>query len=263
MAVFRFKNNKVEAFAWTGMLIQPGEYYLAESEEISRWQNDPVVLQDIVNGSLILNNGVADLTSITSAINYLKQTDTSPKDSDGSPLVRQKMTRSGWHFEPRSIDFITSVAGSLYNRRHNGNGIDDGTDYGDAVLKFFNAAGQELTSNYETCVRTQLDWQPQYDMDIIGATVSAMNAPTGSDRAYAWVVVAPDIPENMGGSVPFMAGGWNLRFFKDAPTTFLDGRGVKAFAYDPVYNSNKFRVIIKHTAGAQIELQFVAEHFRA
>lgn len=37
----------------------------------------------------------------------------------------------------------------------------------------------------------------------------------------------------------------------------------KGMPYDPVYNSNKIRVVVKHEAGAKIELQFVAEHFKA
>lgn len=222
-----------------------------------------------------LEKGSADATEFE---NDFKQTWlhlAQPIDSDGSVISRSKTTRSGWHYEPRSIDFITSKAGSLYNRTHTGNTVDDSPDYGDAVLKFFDANGLELTqgqgeslAGYQArldsyCTRTQADWQPTYEMDIIGATVSVLNPPTGNERAYCWVIVAPDIPANMGGSVPFMAGGWNLRFFTLDQTTFLDGRGVKSMPYDPVYNSNKIRVVVKHEPGAKVELQFVAEHFKA
>lgn len=191
-----------------------------------------------------------------------------PIDSDGSVILRNKTTRSGWHYEPRSLDFTTSVAGSLYNRKHDGNLIDTGTDYGDCTIKFFNSSGVEISqqSVLDTdCVRTQIDWHPTYEMDIIGATVSALNPPSGNQRAYAWVIVAPDIPAQFGGSVPFLAGGWNLRHFagQGSGTTVLNGRGVKTFLPDPVNKTNKFRVVVKHDPGLKIELQFVAEHFKA
>lgn len=196
-----------------------------------------------------------------------------PIDSDGSLISRNKTTRTGWHFEPRSIDFTAGVAGSLYNRKHDGNTIDTGTDYGDASISFFDASGVAITQNGETleqwqtrlnanCVRTQIDWQPTYDMDLIGTHVGILNAPDGIKRAYSWIIIAPDIPEFLAGSVPFLSGGWNLRHFKNSPSTFLDGRGVYTMLHDPDYNSNKIRVIIKHELNSNIELQFVAEHFK-
>lgn len=204
----------------------------------------------------------------------LGNTKVSLTDSDNAQIIKSKTTRAGWHFEPRSIDFTAGVAGSLYNRKHDGNTIDSGTDYGDAALFFYDASGVAITQNGETlaewqtrldaqCVRTQIDWQPTYEMDIIGANVSILNAPEGTDRAYLWVIIAPEIPAEYGGQVPFLSGGWNARHFKSTPTTYLDGRGVYSMAYDPVYNSNKLRVIVKHQLNCRMELQFVAEHFKA
>jgi hypothetical protein len=268
------KNASDSTKTWAGMSIPSEHEYTLQNSEIESWRQSDDVIQSIVDGSLLIGNG-SEFFSSAHGMAHFFQLDNSPKDADGSSIVRTKTTRSGWHYEPRSIDFMTSKAGSLYNRRHAGNTIDDSPDYGDCTVKFFDANGLELTlgqgeseAGYQArldsyCVRTQADWQATYDMEIIGATVSVLNPPTGSERAYAWVIVAPDIPAEYGGSVPFMAGGWNLRFFTLDQTTFLDGRGVKAFPYDPVYNSNKIRVVVKHGAGAKIELQFVAEHFRA
>lgn len=197
-----------------------------------------------------------------------------PIDTDGSLIQRNKTTRAGWHYEPRSLDFITAKAGSLYNRKHDGATIDSGTDYGDCVLKFYDTSGTLLTqgqnesnNDFQTrldanCCKTVVEWHPQYELEIIGATVSVLNPPTGTERAYVWVIVAPDVPTNLGGQTPFMAGGWNLRFFTLDQTTFLDGRGIKYFPVDNVYGSNKFQVVCKHEVGAKVELQFVAEHFK-
>ncbi len=201
-----------------------------------------------------------------------------PSDSDNSPILRQKTTKTGWHYEPRSLDFFTGVYKSLYNRKHDGNGIEDGTDYGDATLKFYDASGVELAYQTGTgneteteaifqarldnnCVKTVMDWQPTYDMDIIGGVMMISSSP--ANRAYMWVVVAPDIPENLGGSVPHVAGGWNLQFFNAKDKILVDGRGAKFLAYDPVYNSNKLRTIIKHAAGDNIGMQIIFESFKA
>lgn len=240
-------------------------------------ENEYVIVASATNVAFTCNleKGSADATEFESSFKAAWLNPSQPVDSDGSAIQRTKTTRTGWHYEPRSIDFITSKAGSLYNRTHTGNTIEDSPDYADCTLKFFDANGAELTQGQgeslaafqvrldSYCTRTQADWQATYDMEIIGATVSVLNPPTGNERAYCWVIVAPDIPANLGGSVPFMAGGWNLRFFTLDQTTFLDGRGVKFFAYDPIYNSNKIRVVVKHEVGARVELQFVAEHFRA
>jgi hypothetical protein len=194
-------------------------------------------------------------------------------DSDGASLIRVKTTKPGWHYEPRSLDFYSSKLNSLYNRKEDGGGIDDGTDYGDASLKFYNASDTELVQGgSETdvdfqirldagCVKTALDWQSTYDFDIIGGSLQLKNEPT--DRAYVWCTIAPDIAPNLGGSVPYFAGGINLEFFKAGSSMAFDGRGIKSFLYDPVYNSNKVRFIIKHKAGEQLGLQIMIDQFKA
>ena len=98
-------------------------------------------------------------------------------------------------------------------------------------------------------------------MDIIGGILMVKNAPTAD--AYLWTIVAPDIPEGSGGSVPNVAGGWNLSFFNNKETIQINGRGSKSIVYDPVYNTNKFGMVVKHAAGEQISLQMVYEHFKA
>lgn len=269
------KNVSNVTKTYAGQSIQSNAQYQVQIIEIPAFQSDSNLLADIVSGDAQINNGVADLTTVSEQINHLLGIINEQKDSDGANIVRTKTTQTGWHFEPRSIDFITSKAGSLFNRKPAGNTIDSSEDYGDATLKFFDQNGLQLTQGqgesaeaYQArldsyCVKSQIDWQATYDMDIIGTTVSVLNPPTGSERAYIWITIAPDIPANLGGNVEFLAGGWNLRFFTLDQTSFLDGRGIKRLAYDPVYNSNKIRVTAKHSPGIKIELQFVAEHFRA
>ena len=181
-----------------------------------------------------------------------------PRDSDNSRIVRPKTTKTGWHYEPRSLDFLTSKYNSLYNRKHDGNTIADGTDYGDAHMKFYNASGNELSyqqagfeseteAEFQTrltsgCVKTIVNWQPTYDMDIIGGIVMIKNPPTSD--AYMWSIAAPQLAEQYGGQVPFAAGGWNLSFMGDTDKLIVNGRGSKTVQYDPVYNTNEFSLII-------------------
>lgn len=197
----------------------------------------------------------------------------SPLDSDNVSLTRPKTTQTGWHYEPRALDFFTSKLNSLYNRKHDGADMDDGTDYNDATVKYYNSAGTQLIQGeLETneafqirldtfCVKTVLDWQSTYAFDIIGGTLQIKNPP--ADRAYIWATVAPDIPENLGGSVPYFAGGFNLSFFYPGQSEGFNGRGVKSFAYDPIYNSNKIRFTVKHGVGVQIGIQIILDQFKS
>lgn len=200
-----------------------------------------------------------------------------PLDYDGSSKTTVKICKTGWHYEPRDLDFCTSVYNSLYNKKHDGGGIDDGTDYGDAGLKFYKSDDSELylqQQGYESeseaqfqtrldadCVKTILDWQPTYDMQLIAGQLMISNPPT--NRAYLWVILAPDLTEAQGGSVPFAAGGWNLKFLRDKSLFYSDGKAAKFISYDPVYNTNKIRLIGKHDSGQRIDLQMIYEHFKA
>lgn len=192
-------------------------------------------------------------------------------DSDGSEIFRPKITKTGWRYDPRSLDWVTSKRASLYNKKLTGYSISTQTDIGDAILKFWDSTGAALVqgeSESDTdfqarltlyCTSTAIEWQPTYDMDVIGATITVRTAPTND--AYFWAIAAPDIPEFMGGRASFGSGGFNLSHFNDNDKLEINGRGVKTILYDPVYNSNKFQFFCAHNAGAQIGLQIFFEHY--
>lgn len=274
-------NNSGSEKTYNGIPIADGDFYQIQPASIAAFQASQELLADLAASPqvvLMSADGSTDITGDQSAhISFLLGVDLTPRDSDNSPIQRPKTTKTGWHYEPRSIDFYTSTYQSLYNRKHDGNGIDDGTDYGDAVLQFWDSSGDELTfqqSGYESetaeqfqtrldsdCVKTTMNWQPTYDMDIIGGILMIKDAP--ATRAYLWVIIAPDIPDYLGGSVPHVAGGYNLEFFNNKDTIVVNGRGTKTVLYDNVYNTNKFGMIVKHAAGEKIGIQFIPEHFKA
>lgn len=195
-----------------------------------------------------------------------------PTDSDGSRIVRAKVTKSGWHYEPRSISWKCGGRASLCNKNPSL------ADLGDAVLKFYNASDVALTQGAEEsdgdfqarlasdCVKTVVDWWPQHDIDIIGGILFVKNVT--ADQALVHVVAAPDIPAILGGSVPFQNGGFDLSFFHDAGTSQssgrldLNGRGAKTLVFDPVYASNKLRFSVNHPVGYAASLMILFEGYK-
>lgn len=274
--VVRFvKNIDDEAHVWLGQQIDPNEYYEIQASEWVSWATNSSFLAalNVTARMAYDDSGNSDITDLNEAINFLKGYDLTPKDSSGSPITRPKVTETGWHHEPRILDFYTSKYNSLYNRKPDAFTVAGCTDLGDAYLKFYDASGTQLirggeesAEDFQTrldanCTVTIMDWQPTYDMEIVGALLFVMDVP--AQDAYVWSIVAPDLPAQYGGSVPFAQGGWNLKFFTEKSVLHIDGRGAKRINYDPVYNTNKFRVLAAHPAGLKIGLQVSYNHFKA
>lgn len=268
------KNKTGEAKTYQGRSFSAGVYTVIPDALLAEFANDLEVIADILaDVCSVSSDGLADVGTKNDQINFLKSLSLNQRDADGAVISRGKATKTGWHYEPRSINFVTSIASSHYNRKHNGGAILAGTDYGDASLKFFDTNDVQLVkTESETneefqarltslCVKTCLDWQPAYEIEIIGGMLQVFQPPTTD--AYMWAIIAPDIPEAYGGSVPFLAGGFNLKFFKNGSIEHYDGRSAKFISPDFVYNSNKFRIIVKHNAGVEIGIQVYFEHFRA
>lgn len=196
-----------------------------------------------------------------------------PKDADGSALARFKVTKTGWHFEPRNIYWKTSTAGSMFSKKFDGNTPEGCTDIGDTTVKFYDASGTALTKGAEesdadyqirltaNCTKTIMDWHPVHDMEIVGGAMKVVG--NENKNAWGWLIIAPDIPANYGGSVPFLQGGCNIGMFKEREFVEFDGRTPKFMAYDAVYKSNKLRVMILHEVGLAIQVLVRFELFKA
>jgi hypothetical protein len=108
-------------------------------------------------------------------------------DTEDRPFVRNVVTHVDWYYSPHSLDFYSSKYKSLYNRKHDGNGIDDGTDVGDAELLFYDASGTLLTkgeaeSDEEfqirltaNCVKTIMSWEKVESFEVNGALLYILN----------------------------------------------------------------------------------------
>lgn len=215
------------------------------------------VLQSIINN----HTGLA-MEVISNKIELDTQ-----KDSYGKYYFTNSITNPSFYYSPHSLDFYTAKHKSLYNRLDNGAGIDDGTDAGDAHLEFYDASNVELVQgetesdeDYQTrlsssCVKTIMSWEKQESFDVAGALLHIEKKPVG--RAYLWVIAAPDIPYEYGGSKPFMGRGMNLQMMSIYTSHYFDAKTSKTVTPDPVYHSGKVNAVIKHSAGEQIGIQLI------
>jgi hypothetical protein len=259
----KFKNNKTEVDTWVGMMIEPSAYYEIEDRELFRWQNNSKVLSDIASGNGIINNGSEDIVDIAKAINFLKDSDSSPRDSDGSPLQRAKVTNTGWHLQLHGIEFETSKLSSERSKKP------DNTDFGFLSMKFYKLvegvetiiSGADLNQEFldSNCVKTIVEWEPTHDIEVVGGFLKQIVIP--SEDIRTWVVAAPDVPAVYGGSKPFCVN-INLRYLGLEDGLRVDGRASKSMTYSAIYHTTKLQLIFRHPAGFKHSLHMIFEIFK-
>lgn len=255
----------VESYSYTDGDPVPDGFSVVTEEELTALKAANQVAYDAWEAGLPVPEPTPRLPMLVST--------NEPKDADGSPLSRVKVTKTGWHFEPRNIYWKTSTTGSMFSKKFDGNTPAGGTDIGDVTVKFYDASGTALTKGAEesdvdyqirltaNCTKTVMDWHPVHDMEIVGG---AMKVVGNEDKnAWGWLIIAPDIPANYGGSVPFLQGGCNIGMFREREFVNFDGRTPKFMAYDPVYKSNKLRVMVLHEVGLAIQVLVRFEIFKA
>lgn len=181
-------------------------------------------------------------------------------DTDGAQIVRIKAAKRGWSFWSIPIEIVTStIGGSLFCQDNTGTNIPW------VSCKIYDGSNVEITdpgvlnANLNQCVKTVIDMEPTFNFEIIGGSIRINSNPSQDVRL--WVVAAPDIPAGSGGSKEF-ASGVNLKFLQADNSWEIDGRVTKAVTYDPVYHSGKIRLILKHPAGTQVNLMFIAQLYR-
>jgi hypothetical protein len=180
-------------------------------------------------------------------------------DSDGAPLARAKAAPTGWTFQLRGFEFITSALASIINLDQNGQAGSD------ISIKLYDGNGAEITVagignvNLLTCVKTVIDFEPPYDYYIVGAKMRTLSALNADVRVTA--IAVPDVPYAYGGSRVFVQNA-NFRYIAANDKFDADGRAAKFMPYSAVNHTNKIRLIINHAAGAQHSFSVNIEHFR-
>lgn len=180
-------------------------------------------------------------------------------DIDGASIVRIKAAKKGWSFWAVPIEITTSTLGTLYCK------TSDGNDIPWVNCKIYNASNAEITTpglldvNLGTCVKTVIDFEPTFDFEIIGGALRINSNPSQDVRL--WIVGAPDIPAGMGGSKEF-ASGINLKFMAPDSSFEIDGRVAKYLTYNPTTHQGKMRIILRHPAGLQVNMQIAIHIYR-
>lgn len=180
-------------------------------------------------------------------------------DTDGAAIVRTKAAKKGWSFWAVPIEITTATLATMFCQ------TSDGSNIPWVSCKIYDGNNNEITTpglaniNLAGCVKTVIDVEPTFDYEIIGGALRINSNPAQDIRL--WIVGAPDIPAQFGGSKEF-ASGINLKFMAPDSSFEIDGRVTKFLQYSAQTHQGKMRIILKHPAGVQVNMQMVIHIYR-
>lgn len=268
-------NLSIEEKTYRGFTLDANSFFEIPFNQEIHFANDNSVLVDIANQVLaVSSDGVTDILGVSNQINFLKNN--IPKevvmtdgtmdvmanqfDTDFAQIVRVKAAKRGWSFWAIPIEITTStISGGLFIQDVDGNSIPW------INCKIYDGSNVEITTpgllnaNLNQCVKTVIDFEPTFDFEIIGGSLRINSNPSQDVRL--WIVGAPDIPVNFGGSKEF-ASGINLKFLGADSPLEIDGRVTKFLQYNPSTHQGKMRIVLKHPAGTQVNMQLTIQLYR-
>jgi len=238
----------------TGTLDVVSDYWFA-------LYTDQAFLKDVRLNNLSISDGIKEykMPESETYLEYVNTFNYNNKDIDGAIIVRPKAAKKGWSFWAIPIEITTSALAMLYCKTV------DGVDIPGISCKIYDNNNAEITTagvlnaNLNTCVKTVIDFEPPFDYEIIGGALRINSNPSQDIRL--WIIGAPDIPAQYGGSKEF-ASGINLKFLAPDSSFEVDGRVTKYLVYNPATHQSKIRVVLKHPAGLQVNLQVVIHLYR-
>ena len=256
------KNADTLDHTYVGQLIPAGTYYEIQLTEERDWANNSTLLTDIGSGVAVVakdDSGSNDIVDVALGINYLKDIDNAPVDTDGAPLTRTKLTKTGWHYQCNAVEWTSAKLSSIHNKNRSE------ADLGYTTIKYYDNTNTELTAGTQTeldnnCVKTVITWEPSQDVEIIGGTLYQSASPSGNIRL--WVTAIPDLTVAQGGSVPFCTGGINLKLMGAGAVYTVDGKTPKMMPYNNIYHTSKFEIATIHPVGEQHTIMMVFQLFR-
>lgn len=209
----------------------------------------------------VVDKNPTDATELNDFVNNFKAAgNASFSDIDGIPFMRLKASKKGWSFWAVPIEITTStLQGSAYCKDAAGN------DISGITCKIYDGNNAEITTagllnaNLNSCVKTVLDFEPSFDYEMIGGALRINSNPSTDIRL--WIIGAPDIPAQYGGSKEF-ASGVNLKFMAPDSSFEIDGRVTKYVTYNAQTHQGKLRVILKHPAGTSVNMQIIIHTYR-
>jgi len=176
-------------------------------------------------------------------------------DNDKAQIVRVKAAKRGWVYSAISMEFCTGAINTKFSEDA------DGNDRDWISIKYYDGYDQEVTEvEFEsTIVKTVVDFMPPYDYEVIGGSLRTLASIENDLRL--WIIAVPDIPISFGGSKE-MASGINLKFMSSGNVYDVDGRVSKMLVYDPIYKTNKLRLLFKQPPNTREYLSVVIELYR-
>jgi hypothetical protein len=186
-------------------------------------------------------------------------------DSDGAQIVRVKAAKRGWSYWACGMEVTTSKLSPDNLMCKDSLGV----DIAGVSCKIFKPVSGVLTeiltagtldANLNACTRTVVDFEPPFDYEIIGGALR-INSDISASDIRIWIVAAPDIPANMGGSKE-MATSLNLKYLAPGNALMVDGRVSKFLKYNATYHTNKIRVIVEHPPGYNLTFSLSFETYR-
>ena len=259
------KNNSTDTFSYADglVVVQPN----SELDVISNYwfalYSDVNFIKDLRLNNILVNDGLKDYRTPESEsyVQFLNDiSNWNNRDTDGAQIVRNKAAKKGWSFWAIPFEITTStLGGTLFCQ------LSDGTVIPWVTCKIYDANNNEITTagvlnaNLNQCVKTVIDFEPTFDYEIIGGAARISSNPSQDIRL--WIVGAPDIPAQYGGSKEF-ASGINLKFLAPDSSFDVDGRVTKFLTYNPATHQGKMRMILKHPAGLAVNMQFTVHMYR-
>jgi len=189
---------------------------------------------------------------------YLSKCNPVRKDHDasGRPLARKAIATAGFAMQWLSFNLIAGKYDSLECYH-----ADNTTPVAGFTYKIKDANGDIITSaaNEADAVKTVIIYQPQYDIELIGARFRQREVPTTEIHAY--MEINPE--ENIGSEFEMVLGGHDLRFFEERAPVGVDGRAPKLMVHDPVYNTNMMEWYFYHPTGTSHDIMIELEYYRS
>lgn len=128
-----------------------------------------------------------------------------------------------------------------------------GNAYPFFTYTLFDDEGDEITdpANQGNAVETRIDFEPPFDYYLKNAKV--YQYATLESDLRVWLVFAPDIPLEYGGSYE-VGSNINLKYIISGSNIDFVVDGEALLNYDSENHTSKIRGIFKHSAGLQHEL---------
>lgn len=196
-------------------------------------------------------NDTTDLNDFET--NYKPDANIRINDGDGDKLVRHKIAPRDWHYQALQFELQLGKYNSFYCKKSDGS-----TDVPGFTYKIYNSSNTEITSALleSTSVKTVITYEPTFDYCLIAGRVDQISVITSDCRL--WVIAAPDISEESGGSKVFV-NGVNLTYFDSIIT---EGRSPKRLNYNATYHTNKLQFIFRHGLSLSHNVSFILDIYK-